>query len=342
MYGLKKIALATAVVFLSGLFPVSQATAAPDRSIMEALLDGHKVVNVVDDFLAFWEQAKRQYPRRQRRLWKRMVEDRHRDYFERAVYRGADPEQRRLMLDLFLAVVPERIDAIREFNKEINSRLIETLIYFKSRFPEYRHRTDLYIGLSMFMFDGSVRAVQNEEGMPDTLCLGADVLADYSAKELRMAVTHELFHLYHFGHLFQEPSLPEIRKAHTRLMIEGMAVAAAEAVYLYEPNDQYLHFSRREYLSQQADLAFNSQKYLELILVDAPPEQYEQWFSSAPSREVPLRGGYMLGYEVTRRVLAAYTLEQMVRMTPAQLREHAEEQLAAMTTDGVLMMAASS
>lgn len=342
MYGLKKIFLAAVVILLSGIFHASQATTAPDRSIIEILLDGHRVVNIVDDFLVFWEQARWESPHRQRRLWRRMVEDRHRDYFERAVYRGADPEQRRLMLDLFLAIVPERIDAIREFNKEIDSRLIETLIYFKSRFPEYSHQKDVYVGLSMFMFDGSVRAVQNEEGVPDTLCLGADVLASYSAKQLRIAFTHELFHLYHFGYFFQEPSLPELRKAHVRLMIEGMAVAAAEAVYPYEPEYLYLHFSRRELFAQQAELAFTSQKYLELIREDALPEQYERWFSSAPSSEAPLRGGYLLGYEVTRRVLAAFTLEQMIQMTPSQLREHAEEQLAAMATDGVLMMAASS
>ena len=71
------------------------------------------------------------------------------------------------------------------------------------------------------------------------------------------------------------------------------------------------------------------------------PERYEEWFTSAPGCETPLRGGYLLGYEVAKRVLAAFTLEQMVRMTPAQLREHAEEQLAAMSTDGVIMMAES-
>jgi hypothetical protein len=46
----------------------------------------------------------------------------------------------------------------------------------------------------------------------------------------------------------------------------------------------------------------------------------------------------MLGYEVVKRVMSAYTIEQMVRMTPAELREHAEEQLATMASDGILLM----
>jgi hypothetical protein len=70
-----------------------------------------------------------------------------------------------------------------------------------------------------------------------------------------------------------------------------------------------------------------------------PPEQYEQWFTKSHLSEAPSRGGYLLGYEVTKRVMAAYGLEQMVRMTPAELREHAEEQLAAMSYDSVLLMA---
>jgi len=47
----------------------------------------------------------------------------------------------------------------------------------------------------------------------------------------------------------------------------------------------------------------------------------------------------LLGYEATRRVMSAYTLEQMVRMTPAELRQHSEEELAAMASSGVLLMA---
>jgi hypothetical protein len=54
------------------------------------------------------------------------------------------------------------------------------------------------------------------------------------------------------------------------------------------------------------------------------------------------RGGYLLGYEVAHRLLAMFTFEQVVRMTPVQLREHVEEQLAAMAADRVLLMAISN
>ena len=85
----KKIALALAIAFLlAGSSPAQARMASekmsPERSLIEGLLDGHKVVNVVDDFLAFWEQARGKSPRRQRRLWMQMVEGRHRNYFDRA------------------------------------------------------------------------------------------------------------------------------------------------------------------------------------------------------------------------------------------------------------------
>jgi len=37
-------------------------------------------------------------------------------------------------------------------------------------------------------------------------------------------------------------------------------------------------------------------------------------------------------------LMAIYRIDEMVRMTPAELREHAEEQLAAMTNERILLM----
>lgn len=343
-----KTSLTLALAFILAAASSAQASVTPEkmtpeRSVIEGLLDGHKVVNVVDDFLTFWEQAKGKSLRRQRRLWMRMVESRHRDYFDRAVYRNADEQQRRMMLDQFLIRVPDQVEAIRKFNKTIMglraNPLVDAILYFKYRFQEYQHQRDIYVGLSLFRFDGSVRPVQNDAGIPDTLCLAADVLAGYSPGQVRIAIAHEFFHLYHFGFLFQQPSLAQFRTPHMPLMIEGMAVAGAEEVFPYQPHPLYLSFSERELTVQREDLDFNSEQFLKLIKDDAPPEKYEQWFTTGAPGDTPSRGGYLLGYEVTKRVLAAFTLEQMVRMTPAQLREHAEEQLSAMATDRILLIA---
>ena len=332
--------LIAAILLISSVTFVPRAAGA-DRSSIEALLDGHKVINVVDDFSSFWDKAKGRSFRTKRRLWLRMVENKHRDYFERAVYRDATSDERRLMLDLFLARVPDQIDSIREFNKTINDRLAEAVIDFKYRFPEYRQRKNIYIGLSLFGFDGAVRPVQNDGGVPDTLCLAGDVLCGYTIDQTRVAMAHEFFHLYHFGFLFEQPQQGEVRAAHLPLMIEGMAVAGAEAIYPYQPRALYLHFLDEELAAQQEEIATNSRRFLELIQTGAPAEEYELWFRHAQDDGVPARGGYLLGYEATRRVLAVYTLEQMVRMTPAQLREHAEEQLTLMADTRFIVLAAA-
>lgn len=316
------------------------------QSLLERLLD-HRVINIVDDFLVFWDQAKDKTPGVQRRLWRRLVENRYRDYFDRAVYRTADPKMRRAMLDDFLIRVPSQIESIREFNSTIfdlrASPLIDAYFNFKVRFPEYQHRGDLYIGLSMFRFDGAVRPVQNEAGVPDTLCLGAEVLSGYTREQARIAIAHEFFHLYHFGFLFQQPeqnSPAGFRTPHMPLMIEGMAVAGAEAVYPNEAHHLYLHFTEEELAAGKQDLAQNAGRFLQLIREGAPPEEYEPWFIHSHFSEAPTRGGYLLGYEATKRVMGAYGLEQMIRMTPAELREHAEEQLSVMANERILLMAA--
>lgn len=350
MSGIKRFSFLIALVFLLG--PASFAhprlsaeRPAFERSAMERLLDGHRVINVVDDFLSFWDQAKYATAYRQRQLWRRMVENKHRDYFERAVYRDADRKERRAMLDEFLVRVAGQIDAIREFNKKISdistSMLSQPIVYFKARFPDYQQQNDIYIGMSLYRFDGAVRAVANEEGVPDTLCLGSEVLAGYAPEQIRIVIAHEFFHLYHFSFLFQHPSLEEFKTAHMPLMIEGMAVAATEEVYQLEPRTLYLHFSDEELAAQQRDLSASAARYLELIARSAPPDDYESWFTNARTDEALPRGGYLLGYEVTKRVLATLNLQQMARMTPAELREHAEEQLAAMAGHGILLLTLS-
>jgi hypothetical protein len=341
MPGLKRIAFVMALVFLAGQSLAAPGRTVENRSIIEILLDNRRVINVVDDFLAFWDRAKGKSLRQRRRLWLEMVEAKHFDYFDRAVYRGADPERRLEIIDEFLARVPDQVEAIREFNRSLTdprtSPLVEAIIHFRSRFPEYRHKRDVYIGLSLFRFDGSVRPVQNEAGIPDTLCLGIDVLAGYTQEQARMAIIHEFFHLYHFGFLFQQPLTTQFRTPHLPLMIEGMAVAGAEEVYPSQPLSKYLHFTDRELAAQQKALGQNSRQFLDLIKENASPEVYERWFANRGDDETPARGGYLLGYEITRRVRAAFSLEQMVRMTPDQLREHAEEQLAALANDQIIL-----
>ena len=329
----------TAILVLSAVAPAHAGTQAGSP---DPLLDGYKVINVVDDFLEFWEQAKGKRLVTQRRLWSRLVESRHRDFFERAIFHNATAEERQAMVNHFLIKIPTRISAIRDFNKTAATEIRAALLNFKDRFPQYRQKTNIYLGLSLLQFDGSVRAVQNEGGVPDTLCLGADVLADYSIEQVQIALAHEFFHLYHFQHLFENPSPGQIRTAHVPLMIEGLAVAGAEAVYPSQPPTMYLHFTDREFAAQKEDLSASARRFLQLIREGAQPEKYEPWFNSDSREEVPARGGYLLGYEIVRRLLLTTPIEELIKLTPWHLREHVEEQLAAIASERVLLVAYGS
>ena len=341
----KRTIVAICLTLLCAQAPLANTNSLSFQFVLEKMLDNHRVINIVDDFLVFWDQAKDKTPNVQRRLWKRMVENKYRDYFDRAVYRTADPKARRALLDEFLIRVPSQVEAIRQFNRSISdigtSPLLEAVIFFKVRFREYQQQQDIYIGLSLFRFDGAVRPVQNDAGVPDTLCLGAEVLSSYTREQTRIAIAHEFFHLYHFGFLFQQtqnqPS--DFRAAHVPLMIEGMAAAGAEEVFPYQSRELYLHFDKEEFAAQEQNLPDNAGQFLDLVRWGAPPEKYEPWFTKSHVGDAPSRGGYLLGYEVTKRLMSEYNFAQMVRMTPSELRQHAEEELSAISNRQILLMA---
>ncbi|HMG33636.1 MAG TPA: hypothetical protein VKM94_06850 [Blastocatellia bacterium] len=300
------------------------------RSITERLMENGRVINMIDDLLGFWAQARNQPLARQRWFWRRTVERKYADYFERAVYRGADEATRRAILDDYLTRAPERLEALAHFNQLITdpgvSPLVQELIDFRVWFRDFRPKTDIYIGPSLFRFDGAIRPLGNKDGVPDTLCLGAEVLADYEPDQLRMTLAHELFHLYHFGFLFDHASPEDFKTAHIPLMIEGMAVAATELLYPTLDRRIHLHFDDEELAAQEKQLGANAARFLQLMTSSAPPEQFEGWFNSSDP-DVPARGGYFLGQEIVRRLLTVYTLDQLVRMKPYELKARAEHQM---------------
>ncbi len=341
-----RVAFIFAIVFLFGLSLPAQA--APELTITERIFNGHKVINIVDDFLAFWEKAEGKSLRLQRRLWRLMVESKHQNYFDRAVFRNATADERQALLDEFLSAVPDKVESIRRLNATLldwsTNPISDAIIKFRSSafFVNYKQPSDIYFGLSLLQFDGSVRAIGNDLGIPDTLCLGADVLADYKPEQLTVAIIHEFFHLYHFSFLLQHPDWFDIGSAHARLMIEGMAVAATEMANPGQMSlELHLNFSQKEMAAQEQEMESSARRYLGLIRADARPEEYELWFADIETHEAPTRGGYLLGYKVVKRLLNIYGTDQIpriIRMSPAELRQHAEEQLAAMSGNPVLLI----
>src|SRR5262245_19675257 len=348
MAGLALIGLAPSA-FAAGNRTAEQKTAAANK----ILLDNHRIVNMLDDVIAFYDQAAGESIFKQRLLWKRTVERKYSDFFNRAVFRNADQDMRLAMIDRFLELLPGRIEAIRQFNQTATESVFQGLLNFKYRFPDYKQQRDIYIGVSLFTFDGTVRSVNNDLGLPDTLCLGADVLSGYSPDQARIVVVHELFHLYHYaillgrafrlagpGLVFQQEIFTHLIAAYVPLMVEGMAAAASEQIYPGYPVTMYVHFTPDELSAQESNLVDNAQAFLNMMREGYLPYQYEKWFTGA-YEGIPKRGGYLLGYEVTKRALAGASLEQLARMTPSQLGQEAEGQLSSIVTSGLVIMASN-
>ncbi|HYM01272.1 MAG TPA: DUF2268 domain-containing putative Zn-dependent protease, partial [Blastocatellia bacterium] len=319
----------------------------------EIILDGNQIVNMLPDVLAFWDIAQGKRLSHQRALWVRMVESKYKDYFERAVYRGADQDSRMAILDSFLTQLPSRIRLIRQFASRAPEAIVDAMIDFKARFPHYAQARDIYLGVSLSMFDGAVKPVGNPFGVPDTLCLAADILSNYSPDQLKILLVHEVFHLYHFDYLFagvykqynvglvfDQEVMNRLVASYVPLMVEGMAVEASEEIYPGYPLTMYLHYTGQQLADQQDELVQSAQDFLEMIKSGALPYQYDRWFNGNYDG-IPRRGGYLLGYEVTKRSLQSSNLELMMHRPPEQLGEEAVNQLSTMIGEKVVLMASN-
>ena len=352
MLKLRAIVLLLVSVLFTRLAPCAVASSAGGvPPAADIILDGNQIVNMLPDVLAFWDAAQGKRLSHQRALWTRTIETKYKDYFERAVYRGADQDTRMAILDAFLTQLPAKIGQIRQFASQGPEAVVDAMIDFKARFPHYNQQRDIYLGVSLSIFDGSVKPVGNEFGVPDTLCLAADVLASYSPDQLKILFVHEMFHLYHFdflfagvykqynvGLVFDQEVMNRLVASYIPLTAEGMAVDASEEIYPGRPLTMYLHYTDQQLSDQQDEIVQNAQDFLEMIKMGALPYQYDRWFNGTYDG-IPRRGGYLLGYEVTKHALESSNLEMMMRKSPEQLGELAVTELSTMIGEKVILMA---
>ena len=272
--------------------------------------DGYRVINVVDDFLAYYQAAKGQGPEQRAALWVSLVEARNQAFFDDAVYRrkqGAERERyRENCLQTFWEEIAPDMDYYAGLNRNLKAVTEQTLADFQKHFQDFKPDTDFYLTFS-FSFRGKAVDV----GQKVVLALGLELFKDYGSKadqQIKITLAHELFHLYHFQSFSPSGGL------YRSLWTEGLAVYASAVVVPNLRRSSYLGFSGQK-MDRCHELLPRLAADLKKNLGRSDNRLQRIYFGAEENdTQVPPEAGYYVGLLIIENLVKSHSLAQLARM----------------------------
>ena len=236
MYARSRTLPALLVILIVPIFACSSddAPVPPDTSdpVTEYDLgDGHKLHDLIPDFLAYAEQAAQGSQQTRVSLWDSMLEAKWTDFFNQVLYRklqGTERENHKTAIinEFWDSIVPDTLDALRRTHAAAVQKILGGRAQFTEKFPSFAPGCDYYLTVA-FSFHGKADDVS-----------GATVLAvgleHFTAldKQLDFVIAHEQYHLHHFAQGFSAQG-----GLYRGIWTEGMATYAQ--LFIYPGNHTY-------------------------------------------------------------------------------------------------------
>ncbi len=275
-----------------------------------AAREGYRIVNVVDDFMAYHRAAKDGSERQRAALWDSMVEAAHRAFFDDAVYRRKKgPERERYKAycrRTFWEEIAPEMDFFRGLNRNIGATMDRVVLDFRKHLPEFKPDTDFYVTFS-FSFRGKAVGV----GGRDVLALGMESFRDFGSKaenQIRITLAHEMFHLFHFRFFSASGGL------YRPLWAEGLATYASAVVVPGFRSSAYLGFSGTK-MNRCHDLLPQLAADLKKNMGRNDRRLARLYFGAeANQTKVPPEAGYYVGLLIAERLARKHSLAQLAKM----------------------------
>jgi predicted Zn-dependent protease DUF2268 len=242
------------------------------------------------------------------KLFKKMVIQPHPEVYDRPQVFKTDPET----LEKYLTELDEYLPAIKNIHQRFNDQRASIQTKFLRTFPGFNtSRARVYLMLSLFRFDGKI-----PHDNPHMLLLGLDGLAKFHGPNVRLPVilSHELFHLYHFQ-INPLPRDADQVELYRLIWQEGLATYVSQVLNPDASLADVLLDPR---------LAKEGPKFVPLLahgllaqLESRDDETAARYLSYRRGGQIPARMGYLIGYEIAKRMATAHRLTEL-----AQLRGH--------------------
>lgn len=283
----------------------------------------YRIVNVVEDFLAYYRECRVKDLAGRTAGWDTMIESRHPQFFKDAIYRGKQgldlKTYKQSCIQEFWDKIGPRIPEIKRLNDGIGETIREVVQRFQHHLPDFRPETDFYVTLS-FSFKGKVVPVDGR----DVLAVGLETFEPSGLTQLKITLAHELFHLYHFMHFSPGGGL------YRMLWAEGLATYASAVVVPGHRRSAYLGFP--------ADKMNRCHELLPWLAADFRTNMGRNdnglkriyFGAEANDTQVPPEAGYYLGLLIVENLARKASLQELGAMPAHDVLSLLERELRAL------------
>jgi hypothetical protein len=279
------------LIFLSCVYPWFSSSAASNLIVYDLIPDLFNFLRIAPE-----EKESRA------RLFAQSVIQPHPEVYDRPQIFKTDNAS----LEQYLGVLPTYLPAIKQIHDRFQAQYEPIEANFLKEFPDFDcSKARVYLMLSLFRFDGKI-----PHDNPHLLLLGLDGLAKFHGADTRLSVilSHELFHVYHFQVNPLPRNIDDIA-LYRLVWQEGLATYVSKEL---NPDASLADILLDPRLAQEGPryipvVARDLLKQLESE-DDATAARYLSYWRGG---QIPARMGYLIGYEIARKVAAIKSVHEL-------------------------------
>jgi len=299
---MKRVYLALSILLSCLLLMVSNAKCAETKSSSAKL----NIINVADDFVAYYKKCLDADDETRAKQWDKMLESKHQDFFDYAIYRNKKGEDRenfkKARIAEFWNDIAPKMEKIAKLNKNAEAEIKNVLGEFKKYFADFDPARNYYITIA-FSFKGKVVDVAGK----DVFAIGLESFGD-DILQFKITVAHELFHLYHFQFFTTSGAI------YRKVWAEGMATYASAVIVPGYKDSKYLGFSV-EKMNKCYELLPKMAAELRKNMGERD-EKLERIYLGAENNdtEIPPEAGYYVGLQIVASLAKKTPIDELAKL----------------------------
>jgi uncharacterized protein YjaZ len=284
------------------------------------------IVNVADDFIAYYKKCFGADAETRAVQWDIMLESKHQEFFSHVLYRKKEGEDResfkKARITEFWNDIAPKIGKIAKLNSNAESEIKNVLTEFKKQFPGFDPGRDYYITIA-FSFKGKVVDVAGK----NIFAIGLESFGD-DFLQFKITIAHELFHLYHFQYFSASGAL------YRKVWAEGMAAYASAVIVPGYKESRYLNFSI-EKMNQCYDLLPKIAKELRENMGEKN-EKLERIYLGAEDNaaRIPPEAGYYVGLQIVSSLAKRTPIVELAKLKSEKVYSLVEAELEKLENPG--------